>query len=176
MAKLTEIPPFTGTGELYQMLDLIRNLPEYSKRFEKLESLRKAVNDSINLLGVGRNIEAANAQAESHRRVATEVLAEARKRSVAVDNETKARRQELKDQVATLEKTLGDRRSELNRITKEADSLLENAQAKADTLLRKATTDSQTAQKMLTSAGKLQDTWKEKKNKLNELLGKVRGI
>lgn len=176
MAKLTEIPPFTGTGELYQMLDLIRNLPEYSKRMEKMETLRKAVNDSIKLLGVGRNIERANAQAESHRTVATEVLAEARKRAAAADNDTKDRRKELKDELGTLEDTLREKKLELNRVTKEADSLLENTQARADALLTKAATDSQTAQKMLTKATQIKAAAEEKKRKVMDLIGRFGGV
>ena len=176
MGKLTELGPFIGTGEFYLMLDLLRNKDKYEKRFEEMEKLRKKVNDNIKSLGIGRNIESLYDQAKSDRRVAGETLAKAQDQAAKVYDETKERRQQLKDELGTLENTLREKNLELNRVTKEADSLLENTQAKADVLLRKAATDSQTAQKMLTQASQMREAAEEKKRKVMDLIGRFGGV
>ena len=176
MAKLTELGPFTGTGELYQMLDLVRNKDLYEKRLAEMEALRDKVNDSIKSLGIGRNIESLNSQAQADRRVAGELLEKAKKEAATVYDETRDRRQQLRDDLVELQNTIDGKKKELARVTKEASSVLGDAQAEADALIRQATTERQEAQSLVVEASKLRELHETKRRKVEELIGKFGGV
>lgn len=176
MGKLTELQQFTGTGELYQMLDLLRNKDLYDQRMKAMEDFRNKVNDSLKQLGLGKNIERLHAQAEGDRRVAGEVLEKAEARAQEVYGEISGRREELLQEMAALEAALVNKTKELATATRDADSVLGEAQAEADALIRKSKTDGQEAQRILTKANQILESYEKKKRKVEELIGKFGGV
>ena len=175
MSKLTELGPFSGTGELYQMLDLLRNRELYDKRFEELESLRKRVNESIGKYAKARSIDKVLAQAESSRTEARETLAKAQKQAEEIRNETKVQRQQLQKELEALGDTLRNQKLELARVTSLANSVLGDAQARADELISRATAADKAAQDKQAKATELYEAHSEMKRKLEELIGQLGG-
>ena len=175
MAKLTELGPFSGTGEFYQMLDLLANKELYSKRFEELESLRKRVNEGIGKHAKARSIDKLLAQAQASKTEAGEILESAKKRASEIGNETKVQRQQLQKELETLGDTLRDQKLELARVTSLANSVLGDAHDKADKLIGRATAADKAAQDKQAKATELYEAHSEMKCKLKELIGQLGG-
>ena len=170
MAKIDPIRAPAGAGELYQLLELLRNKDFYESRLADMEKMRLQVNELLGKYAKTRNIEKLEAQSIADRGQAEVYLKDARVTLQDARIEAKDERAKHRAEVKSLDERLRSQRVELQRASSDAGRILTSAKDEAGNLVAEAAANASETARRLSNAEKLEKELKEKTKKLKDLL------
>ena len=102
MTEIAAIPPLEGIKDFWGLLDLVRDENKYRARLKALETVRDAINESIEAVGTIRKIDKLRVQTQTDRNNAASELATAKLEAAKIIKKAEDKKADFDLRVADL--------------------------------------------------------------------------